>query len=115
VTDLHGSSCLFADRTLEGFVEHALDAVDSVCVLLYDKRKDGMWDFERVALRFGLSQEERISIRSSINTAGENPTRELIKVLCSKRPKITVKQFAEIVRNIKRNDVYEKLEPFFSK
>lgn len=106
---------LITDRTLEDFVENGHDVVESVCLLLYDKRRNGMWDFERVALRFGLTQEERIAIKNQTTVDGGNPTRELMEILCSRRPKITVKQFAEIVKNIKRNEVYDKLKQFFSK
>ncbi|XP_031562074.1 uncharacterized protein LOC116297888 isoform X2 [Actinia tenebrosa] len=102
------------DRTLEDFIEKCHDVVESVCVLLGDKQKRGMWDFERVAARFGLTQEERISIKNQTTIEGGNATRQLMEVLCSKRPKITVKQFAEIVKNINRNDVFDKLQPFLS-
>ena len=113
---LSNNLCLLqsTDRTLKDFMENETDACSNVCEMLYKKSTGGLYDFDRIANKFSLQSAQRQAILNVRNTPRENPTRELMEVLCRCMPEIiTVKQFAHKVKEIKRNDVYQILVPFF--
>lgn len=92
-------------------MENGHDVFEEVCTHLNSNRKC-RYDFDRIGNRLELT---RTQLQELLNNVHQNRTKELFETICCSTPTFTVKQLAKVVKDIKRNDVYEMLEPFFEK
>ncbi|KAK3727082.1 hypothetical protein QZH41_019740 [Actinostola sp. cb2023] len=102
------------DQLLKDFL-NLDEPVDKLYKHLDSTRCLGRWDFERVARKYKLKEEDLLAIKSLIHVENGSPSKVLCDKLCIEvRPPITVRDFANTLKDINKK-AYEILVPHFTK
>ncbi|KAK3727078.1 hypothetical protein QZH41_007292 [Actinostola sp. cb2023] len=102
------------DQLLKDFL-NLNEPADKLYKHLDNTRRLGRWDFERVARKYNLKDEDLLAIKSLIHVDNGSPSKVLCDKLCIEVcPPITVPDFANTLKDINKK-AYEILVPHFTK
>ena len=82
------------------------------------KLDNGRWwfrrDYERLAAKYKeISLEERNALHDELQSNG-SPSKSLMSLLRTRYPNLPLSQFVETLKEIRRNDIAQKLMPHVS-
>lgn len=101
---------LVGDITLAELESRRLDVFDEICLKIDNGRLWFRRDYERLASKFQrIPLEVRNSFRDHHGVEGESPSKMLMTHLQTKYPELTLRQFAEKLKEIGRNDIEQLL------
>ena len=87
-----------------------LDVFDEICLKIDNGRLWFRRDYERLASKFKkIPLEVRNSLRDQLGVEGGSPCKMLMTQLQTKYPELTLRQFAEKLKEIGRNDIVQLL------
>lgn len=101
---------LVGDITLAELECRHLDVFDEICLKMDNGRLLFRRDYERLASKFQkIPLEVRNSFRNQLGVEGGSPSKMLMAQLQTKYPELTLRQFAEKLKEIGRNDIVQLL------
>lgn len=101
---------LTGDITLAELESSRLDVFGEICLKIDNGRLWFRRDYERLASKFKkIPLEVRNSLRDQLGVEGGSPSKMLMTQLQTKYPQLTLRQFAEKLKEMGRNDIVQLL------
>lgn len=103
--------CLFLisdQMTIEEFLESADPNIPGRVFIALDLQPDEKW--QNLGIKLGVEHQDLSGIRIDCANQHQNPAGEVIEWIRASKPTMTIGQFKEHLKNIKRVDVMNKLK-----
>lgn len=106
------SKISLGDITLTELQENNQTLFDQMCLMLDNGRQSVSRDYERLAAYYKrISLEERNALQSE-HDGSRSPSKMLMNHLQTKYPSLPLRHFVRTLKEIGRNDLVEKLNPY---
>ncbi len=93
--------------TIEDFLESEDPSIPGKVCIALDLQPDEKW--QKLGIKLGVEHQDLSAIKIDCANQHQNPAGDVIEVICAKKPTMTISQFKEHLKNIKRTDVKNKL------
>ena len=94
--------------TIETFLEATDPSIPGRVFITLDRLTDEKW--QNLGMKLGVDRGDLKAITTSCANQHQNPAGEVIEVICTRHPTMTIGQFKKKLINIKRTDVRNKLD-----